>query len=138
MIITSCARGCARCSPAIRIVVLSMHTNEAYVVEALRNGASAYVLKSASSGEVVKAVREVIAGRRYLSLPLSTRAIESYAEKTRGGARCSTYYGNPEIAARLSIDVRTAETHRANLMRKLGLHRQAKVVRYALQRGIGS
>ena len=138
--------------PDTRIVVLSMHADVSYVVEALRNGASAYVLKSASSGEVVKAVREVIAGRRYLSLPLSTRAIESYAEKTRGGALdiyetltprerevlhlAAEGYGNPDIATRLSISVRTAEVHRANLMRKLGLHRHAELVRYALQRGL--
>ena len=141
-----------RCAPGTRIVVLSMHANEAYVVEALRNGASAYVLKSASAAEVVKAAREVMAGRRHLSPPLSTRAIEEYAAKTKGGALdiyetltprerevlhlAAEGFGNPEIATRLSISVRTAETHRANLMRKLGLHSQTDVVRYAISRGI--
>ena len=141
-----------RRAPDTRIVVLSMHADESYVVEALRNGASAYVLKSASSVHVVKAAREVMTGRRHLSPPLSTRAIESYAERTRGGALdiyetltprerevlhlAAEGYGNPEIAARLSIGVRTAETHRANLMHKLSLHSQTDVVRYALNRGI--
>lgn len=135
-----------------RIVVLSMHADESYVVEALRNGASAYVLKSASATEVVKAAREVMAGRRYLSPPLSESAIESYVEKTRSGALdiyetmtprerevlhlAAEGYGNPEIAARLAIGVRTTETHRANFMRKLGLHNQTEVVRYALDRRI--
>ena len=143
-----------RRAPDTRIVVLSMHADESYVVAAFRNGASAYVVKSASSGEVVKAVREVMAGGRYLSPPLSERAVEEYAAKTRGGALdvyetltprerevlhlAAEGHGNPEIAVRLSISVRTAETHRANFMRKLGLRNQTEVVRYALSRGIGS
>ncbi len=141
-----------RRAPDTRIVVLSMHADESYVVEALRNGASAYVLKSASAAEVVKAAREAMAGRRYLSPPLSERAVEEYAKKTRGGALdiyetltprerevlhlAAEGYGNPEIAARLSIGVRTAETHRANFMHKLGLRSQTELVRYALRRGI--
>jgi DNA-binding NarL/FixJ family response regulator len=141
-----------RRAPDTRIVVLSMHANEAYVVEALRSGASAYVVKSAHAAEVVKAAREVMAGRCYLSPPLSEGAIEEYAAKTRGGALdiyetltprerevlhlAAEGYGNPEIATRLAIGVRTAESHRANLMHKLGLRSQTDVVRYALNRGI--
>ena len=98
------------------------------------------------------AAREVMAGRRYLSPPLSESAIESYADRMRGGALdiyetltprerevlhlAAEGCGNPEIATRLSISVRTAETHRANLMNKRGLHRHAELVRYALQRGL--
>lgn len=139
-------------SPATHIVVLSMYSNEAYVLEALGNGASAYVLKDSSSADLVHAVREVAAGRRYLSPPLSDRAIEAYQEKAKAAAldkhetlttrerevlqlsaegRTST-----EIAARLGISSRTAETHRSNLMHKLGLHTQAELIRYALRRGI--
>ena len=141
-----------RRAPDTRIVVLSMHADEAYVFEALRNGASAYVLKSASVAEVVKAAREVMAGRRYLSPPLSTDGIERYAEKTKDGALdiyetltprerevlhlAAEGFGNPEIATRLSISVRTAESHRASLMRKLGLRSQTDLIRYALNRGI--
>lgn len=140
-----------QCVPGTRIVVVSMHANEAYVVEALRNGASAYVLKSASGAEVVKAVREVLAGRRYLSPPLSEATVRAYEEKTKGGALdvyetltsrerevfqlAAGGCGNPEIAGRLSIGVRTVETHRANLLRKLGLSSQTELVRYALSRG---
>jgi DNA-binding NarL/FixJ family response regulator len=140
-----------RC-PQTRVVILSMHADEAYVVEALRNGAAGYVLKEASTTEVAQAVREVAAGRRYLSQPLSERAIEVYAEKAQA-APLDLYetlttrerevlqlaaegHSSTEMAARLGISPRTADTHRANLMRKLGLQSQTELVRYALRRGI--
>jgi two-component system, NarL family, response regulator NreC len=139
-------------SPKTRIVVLSMYANEAYVLEALGNGASAYVLKDSHSGDLVHAVREVAAGRRYLSPPLSDRAIEAYQAKAKAATldRYETLTTrerevlqltaegrtNAEIAARLGISARTAETHRANLMHKLVLHTQADLIRYALRRGI--
>jgi DNA-binding NarL/FixJ family response regulator len=146
------ARQVHRRSPQTRIVILSMYANEGYVLEALRNGASAYVLKGASAAELVEAVREVTAGRRYLSPPLSESAIEAYVRKANS-APLDSYEtlttrerevlhlaaegrSNTEVAARLGISPRTAETHRANLMRKLGLHSQTDLVRYALKRGI--
>jgi two-component system, NarL family, response regulator NreC len=138
--------------PETRVIVLSMHANEAYVLEALRHGAAAYVLKDVSSAELVQAVRAVAAGRRYLSRPLSERALEAYAQRAEAttldlyemlttrerevlhlaAEGCS----NTDIATRLSISPRTAETHRTNLMRKLGLHTQTDLIRYALRRGI--
>lgn len=137
-------------APGTRIVVLSMHANEAYVFEALRNGASAYVLKSARGSEVVKAAREVLSGRRYLSPPLSEAAVRAYEKRSKHGALdlyetltsreqevfhlAAEGCGNPEIADLLSISVRTVETHRANLLRKLGLISQTELVRYALGR----
>ena len=135
-----------------RVVILSMYTNEAYVLEALGNGASAYVVKDSSSADLVLAVREVALGRRYLSPPLSDRAIEVYQEKARA-ATLDKYetlttrerevlqltaegHTSAEIAGRLGISSRTAETHRSNLMHKLDLHTQADLIRYALRRGI--
>jgi len=139
-------------SPQTRTVILSMYANEAYVLEALSNGASAYVLKDSSSADLVQAVREVAAGRRYLSPPLSDRAIEAYQEKARAAALdkyetlttrerevlqlAAEGHTSAEIAARLGISPRTAETHRTHLMHKLGLHTQADLIRYALRRGI--
>jgi two-component system, NarL family, response regulator NreC len=139
-------------SPHTHIVILSMYSNEAYVLEALGNGASAYVLKDSSSADLVRAVREVAAGRRYLSPPLSDRAIEAYQEKAKAAALdkyetlttrerevmqlSAEGHTSTEIAARLGISSRTAETHRSNLMHKLGLHTQADLIRYALRRGI--
>src|SRR5215813_5314183 len=67
--------------PKTRVVILSMYTDDAYVFEALRNGASGYVLKDSQASDLVKAVREVAAGRRYLSPPLSERSLEVYMRK---------------------------------------------------------
>jgi DNA-binding NarL/FixJ family response regulator len=138
--------------PHTQVVILSMHANESYVLEALRHGAVGYVLKEASAADLVHAVREVIAGRRYLSPPLSERAIEAYVEKARATTldRYDTLTArerevlhlaaegssNAAIAARLGISSRTVETHRANLMRKLELRSQADLLRYALHRRI--
>ncbi|MDQ2855944.1 MAG: response regulator transcription factor [Acidobacteriota bacterium] len=139
-------------SPQTQVVILSMYANEAYVLEALSNGAAAYVLKDSSSADLVHAVREAAAGRRYLSPPLSDRAIEVYQEKARAATldRYETLTAreravlhlaaegrtNAEVATRLGISARTAETHRSNLMHKLNLHTQAELIRYALRRGI--
>ena len=146
------ARQARQRAPETRVIVLSMHANEAYVLEALRHGAAAYVLKETSSTELVQAVRAVVAGRRYLSRPLSERALEAYAQRAEATPLdlyetlttrerevlhlAAEGCNNSEIATRLSISPRTAETHRSNLMRKLGLQSQTELVRYALRRGI--
>lgn len=136
-----------------RVIVVSMHANEAYVLAALRHGAAAYVLKDSSASDLVRAVREVIAGRRYLSPPLSEPAIQMYLEKAATSSSLDIYdtltsrerevlqlaaegHTTPEIAGRLFISPRTVETHRFNLMHKLGLRTQTDLIRYALQRGI--
>jgi DNA-binding NarL/FixJ family response regulator len=145
-------RQVGRRSPDTRVILLSMHANEAYVLEALRNGATAYVLKDCTAAELVSAVREVQAGRRYLSPPLSERAIESYLQKAEA-ATLDIYntltarerevlqlaaegHSNSDISSRLFISPRTVEIHRANLMRKLGLRNQTDLIRFALRRGI--
>jgi len=138
--------------PQIRVVILSMYNNEAYVLEALRNGAAAYVLKESSITDLVQAVHVVIAGQHYLSPLLSERAIESYLQKAKATPldpyetlttrerevllMVAQGYSSSEIATYLSISPRTVETHRTNLMRKLDLRTQADLIRYALQRGI--
>jgi DNA-binding NarL/FixJ family response regulator len=138
-------------APRTRVIVLSMYGNEAYVLEALRHGASGYVLKDAPADELVHAVHEVVAGRRYLSPPLSERAIEVYLHKAQDTVLdpyetlttreretlqlAAEGRTNSDIAAALYISPRTVETHRANVMRKLGLQNQADLIRYALQRG---
>lgn len=136
-----------------RVVILSMHSNEAYVLQALKNGASGYVLKDATSAELIRGVREAVAGRRYLSPPLSERAIEAYLQKARTTETLDRYetlttrereilhlsaegHTNAEIAAKLFISPRTVETHRANVMHKLSLRTHTDLIRYALQRGL--
>ncbi len=135
-----------------RIVVLSMYGNEGYVREALRAGASAYVLKEAAADELIQAVREAAAGRRYLSASLSERAIDAYVQQV-AGPNLDLYdtlsererevlflsaqgLTTTEIAKRLVVSARTVESFRAKLMRKLDLHNQTDLVRYALRRGI--
>ena len=139
-------------APRTRVVVLSIHSSEAYVVEAMKGGARAYVVKDATASDLVRAVREVTAGRRYLSPPLSERAIDAYTSRAlaataephealtaretevlRLAARGDSLQ---QIALALSISPRTAETHRAHFMHKLGLHSQTDVVRYAIRHGI--
>ena len=139
-------------SPRIRVLILSMHADEAYVLESMRNGAAGYVLKDASAADLVQAVREVMAGHRYLSPPLSERAIERYIRKAQKSTQnayetlttrerevlhlAAEGHSNAAVADRLGISPRTAETHRANLMHKLGLRTQTDLVRYAIRRGI--
>jgi two-component system, NarL family, response regulator NreC len=138
--------------PQVKILVLSMHTSEPHVLEALRNGAAGYAIKDATPTELLHAVREVAAGRRYLSGPLSERAIAAYAEKAQASVLdpydtltsrerevlqlSSEGHTLPEIAARLGISPRTVETHRTNLMHKLALRTQADLIRYAVRRGL--
>jgi DNA-binding NarL/FixJ family response regulator len=139
-------------SPKTKVVILSMYGKEAYVLEALRAGAKAYVLKEATSDELVRAIREAAVGHRYLSSSLSEHAIEAYMQKTGEAApdpydtlttrerevlHLSAQGGtNADIAARLYISRRTVEAHRASMMQKLGLRTQTDLIRYALQRGI--
>jgi DNA-binding NarL/FixJ family response regulator len=138
-----------RRSPPTRAVVLSMYEDEAYVLEALRCGAGAYVLKGSSALELAHAVREVMAGRRYLSPqvagidfnelaePPAEEAYESLTAREREVLHLSASgLTSAQIAERLSISPRTVETHRANLMRKLSVENQTELVRYAIKRGI--
>jgi two-component system, NarL family, response regulator NreC len=146
------ARQIRKHSPETRIVILSMHKDESYVLEALKNGAAAYVLKDSSSEELVRAINEAAAGRRYLSPPLSDSAIAAYVQRANATAMDSYHslssrerqvlqlaaegYTNTAIGKRLFISPRTVEMHRANMMKKLDLRSQTDLIRYALRRGL--
>jgi len=144
------ARQTVRLAPRTRIVVLSMHSNEAYVVASLRAGAVAYVLKESGADELIRAVREAAAGRRFISPTISPDALEVYMRKADKPS-CDPYetltvrerevfhltaegQSGVAVAERLFISPRTVESHRANLMRKLGLRNQKELIRYAAQR----
>ena len=146
------ARRVRQRAPRVRVVVLSMHAAESYVRAALHAGATGYVLKESPAAEVVQAVRAAAAGRRFLSPALSERLIDAYIQQSSATtddpydlltdrAREVLYlaalgHTAPEIAARLVLSVRTVENYRAGVLRKLDLHNQTDLVRYAIKRGI--
>lgn len=135
-----------------RVVILSMHASEAYVLEALQNGAYGYVLKDSTAADLVQAVRLAAEGKRFLSQPFSDLAIAAYVQRSQSTPLdpyntlttrerevlqlMAEGYTNNEISARLSISPRTVEIHRANVMHKLNLKSQTELIRYALKRGI--
>lgn len=137
-----------------QVVILSMHANEAYVLDALHAGATAYVLKESASHEFIHAIREAAAGRRYLGSPLSEQAIEVYLQKIKASVLDPYETLSPrerevlrltaagltrnQIANQLAISPRTVETYRASLMHKLNLDRPIELIHYALQREIVS
>jgi DNA-binding NarL/FixJ family response regulator len=138
--------------PRTKIVILSMHADEPYVVEALRSGALGYVLKECTAANLIEAIQSVASGKRYLSPALAERALaaffqnpsepgldpyETLTERERLILQLAAEgLSNPDIGRKLFISPRTAESHRANLMRKLGLHSQTDLVRYAIRRQI--
>lgn len=139
-------------SPDTVVVILSMYGNDCYVMEAMQAGAMAYVLKDYPSDELVRAVKEAAAGRRYLAPPLSDRAIEAYMLKAQDKvldpydmlsarerevlnmvARGDT---SSQVADKLCISPRTVEVHRARVMQKLGLKNRTELIHFAMRRGI--
>jgi DNA-binding NarL/FixJ family response regulator len=138
--------------PQTHVLVLSMYASDVYVLEALKNGATGYVLKNSSASELVNAVRDVAAGHRHLSPAISERAIELFVQRAEASSMdvyetlttrerevlqlAAEGHPNSEIAERLFISSRTVETHRANLMRKLGLENHTDLILYAVRRGI--
>lgn len=145
-------RRVGKLSPRTRVVILSMHDEHSYVWEAFKSGASAYVLKRSAMEELVRAVRQVASGQKYLSpeVPLSDLD-ESYRpdrevvsdpyERLTPRERevlqlAAEGCDRGRIAERLCISRRTAEAHRAGAMRKLGLRNQNDLIRYAIKRGL--
>ncbi|HMZ50839.1 response regulator transcription factor [Candidatus Sumerlaeota bacterium] len=141
--------------PKTRVLILSMHKNEAYVLQALQSGASGFVLKDSASEEVLTAIRSVSRGDSYLSPSISRVLIEDYLRlSTPGAGGAKSLYDtltvrereifqllaeglkNQEIAERLHVSVKTVETHRAHIMEKLNLNNIAELVKYSIEIGI--
>jgi DNA-binding NarL/FixJ family response regulator len=148
------ARRVGRASARTRIVILSMHSNDAYVVNALQAGAMGYVLKESSSEDLVAAIRHVHHGRRYLSPAISESALTLYQQKSKSQAldpyesltprerevlqlTAEGLSGN-EISARLFISPRTVESHRKHLTEKLSLRNQKDLIRFAIERRLAT
>jgi DNA-binding NarL/FixJ family response regulator len=139
-------------SPRMAVIVLSRDVNPWSVAEALRNGAAGYVVQHADARELVRAVRSAAQGKRYLSAPLSADDVQTWLmqaghhaddpyQTLTGRERevlqlVAEGHSSTRVARRLSISVRTAEAHRANVMRKLALENHTALIRYALARGV--
>ncbi len=132
-----------------RVLMLSMQDDPTYVRAAFAAGASGYMLKEAADIELVQAVREVASGGRYVHPTLGARLAQAEVEAAQRAANdplsererevlrlLALGHTNQEIAKSLFISVRTAETHRAHIMQKLGLGTRAELVRYALANGL--
>ncbi len=145
-------RQLSKISPGTKIVVFSVLDSEHYVLEALRAGAKAYVLKESPAEELLVAFHKVIDGHRYLSLNLLDRTIDGYLQTVENGLS-DLYHSltsrekevllhsaqgktSAQIADELFVSKRTIEAHRASMMRKLGLKKQRELVVYAIQKGL--
>ena len=144
--------------PEVRVIMLSMHANEEYVWQALRSGASGYLLKDAGIAELELAIKAVARGETYLSPPISKQVIDDYIQRVGGQPDSEKLAGAPAerltqrqreilqliaeghttqvIAQKLSISVKTVETHRMQLMERLDIHDIAGLVRYAIRIGL--
>jgi DNA-binding NarL/FixJ family response regulator len=144
-------RELAKRAPATRVVILSMHANKGYVADALRSGATGYVVKNYPSKDLIRAIRKAHKGERFVS-GISEQEIERYLAKLEGAPpdAYETLTGrerevlvfvaqgktNSDIARELGIGRRTVESHRENMMKKVGLKATAEVVLFAVKRGL--
>jgi len=141
-------RDAARVSPKTRAIILTRHMEEAYAIEALRAGARGYVLKTQASLDLVAAIQHVDRGEVYLSPKISKVVVDAYLANTdlssgKLSARerqvlqlVGEGHSTKKIAALLGISVKTADTHRTNMMEKLDIHQTAGLVRYAIRNGL--
>jgi DNA-binding NarL/FixJ family response regulator len=135
----------------IRVVILSMHTSEEYVLRALRAGCAGYLVKDSAVAELEIAIRAVARGETYLSPAVSKRVVDDYVSRTGGALDpldaltprqreilqlAAEGHSSKEIAQRLQLSYRTVETHRAQLMERLGVHDLAGLVRFAVRVGL--
>jgi DNA-binding NarL/FixJ family response regulator len=137
--------------PQVKVLTLSRHADDGYIQQLLRAGASGYVLKQSASSELIHAIRAVAAGGKYLDPKLAAKVMDTYSGRAgalRGEPKSSLSdretevlrhialgYSNKEIAARLSLSVKTIEVHKANAMRKLNITSRIDLVRYAMFQG---
>lgn len=139
--------------PEIKVLALTVHRTEEYVLAALQAGADAYVLKDATYDELLIAIENILSGMSYLSPGISKRVIEGYVEGRRSLAYKSSWdmltqrekevlkliaegYKNKKIADYLYISVKTVDKHRTNLMKKLDLHNVSALTAFAIEKGL--
>jgi len=137
----------------VRVIILSMHSDESYVVRALDAGARGYLLKDSAEEDLVQAIRTVAQGRPYFSPAISATLLEDYVRTLRQRGLTDSYElltdrekevlqllaegkSNKEVASLLNLSPYTVETHRTNMMQKLNLHNTAEIVLYAVRKKI--
>ena len=142
-----------RMHPGIKVLMLTMHEDDAYLFRTIQAGGAGYVLKKAADAEVLDAIRHVAAGGAFIRPAVATRLMQDYQARVDQGEEAGSYgrltererevlrliaegHTNTQIAARLVISVRTVESHRAHVMEKLGLQNRAELVKYALRKGL--
>lgn len=140
--------------PEVAILILTMHDDDEYLFRAIKIGASGYILKNAPHDELISAIQSVAMGDAYLYPTATKRLMGEYLDKLRGGAEVITPYDslserereilgwlakgytNKEIAENLFISVKTVESHRSNVMDKLGLKTRPELIKFALKKGL--
>ena len=139
--------------PQVKVLALTMYTNEEYISQVLQAGASGYVVKQAAPAELISAIQAVHRGDSFLSPSVSKTVIEEYLKHTDAAPQGDHYealtdrerevlqliaegYSNREIAEKLQVSIKTVGVHRVNLMEKLGIHNVTDLVKYALRKGI--
>jgi two-component system, NarL family, response regulator NreC len=139
--------------PAVRVLILSMHSDEAYITQALQAGAKGYLLKDSADTDLIRAVTDIAAGRSFFSPAVAKIMLDDYvrhlADKGIGDRfealserereifqLIAEGHSNKQIADLLSISPTTVETHRARILQKLDLHSTAEIVLYAVRRGV--
>ena len=142
----------SRREPKMRVLMLSMHDDERYFFEALKAGASGYVLKTAANRDLIEACRAAMRGEPFLYPAAVTALIRDYLERARGGEATpedpltprelevvkliAEGHTSEEIAGQLFISKKTVDRHRANILEKLGMRNRVELTRYAIRRGL--
>ena len=136
--------------PKTRVIAFTMHENKEYVHEAIRQGASGYVLKNTSTDELRRAIETVYRGKKYFSAQVSRLLLDQYVAQVQGTeeepelslrereilALIAAGMTAKEVATRTNLGIRTVDTHRVNLMKKLKIHTVAGLTRYAISKGL--
>jgi len=139
--------------PDLRVLILSMHATEAYIVQALQAGATGYLLKDSADTELIRAVAEVAAGKSYFSPAVSKVMLDDYVRHLAEKGLTDRFdllserereifqliaegRSNKEIAALLSVSPATIDTHRTHILQKLNVHSTAELVLYAVRKGV--
>jgi two-component system response regulator NreC len=146
-------RQITRRSPEVRVLILSMHADEAYITRAFQAGASGYLLKDSADVDLIQGIAAVAAGKSYFSPTVARVMLDDYVKQLSSRGLADRYEGlsererevlqlvaeghsNKEIAELLSISPATVETHRAHVLQKLDLHSTAELVLFAVRRGV--